>query len=315
MASLRATSIGAFVVAMAAQGDHAGIVRLTESGLWMPGDDDRCTAVAALLAAAPEGLHATHRRRALAAVLLGHDSTRARSVLRCRAFAVAFGRIFEDGRVDRDATLRLIVMGTPPKLLSEAIMRYVPEWSDEAMRVLATQAKLRRQSWRLPDDFVDIVRSSSRPGTLLRIAWDAFGHDPEHVFRRHQDAANDVAMLERLADDGDFMAWRQSSEFVRRILNVACDTDSERILGALEEPAVAEVVRSLRWSSREAAAHMDFKTRCPHLAERLDMLRFGGDKADAYGLADFDAERLRTFAVNYNVLRIMSGLGGLSYTS
>ena len=51
MASLRATSIGAFVVAMAAQGDHAGIVRLTESGLWMPGDDDRCTAVAALLAA------------------------------------------------------------------------------------------------------------------------------------------------------------------------------------------------------------------------------------------------------------------------
>jgi hypothetical protein len=121
ISTLRSASLGALVVATAAQGDYASIVCLSQSGMW-DAEADAYTAVAALLAAPQSTLHDVHCRRGLDAVLHGNHSTRARAVLRSRAFADAFGRIFEDGLVDYDAAARLVRMG-PSKSLKRACSR------------------------------------------------------------------------------------------------------------------------------------------------------------------------------------------------
>jgi hypothetical protein len=335
--TLRASSLGAHVVAMAAQGDYAAIVRLTESGVWM-GEEDVDTAVAALLA--DECVHDVHRRRGLAAVLQGSRATRARTVLRGLAFAGSFARVLEDGRVDLDGALRSLAMGAQPMLLLQAAFRTPtpPEWTGELVRALAAHAKKRRMAWRRPDDLVDVVMRSGRPGALLRAVHDAFGIDPVFVFRSH-DRMSDAfkaALLERLAEDGEFMAWREARGFVRRVLLLACRTGSERLLGAVEavqaasEASEASGGRAIRddmsWSTRREAERLSREHCSPDAAERVAALLYrdgererdrelGGVLMQLVEYGAQDIGDIGRFAHNYNVLRIMSGMGGLTYTS
>ena len=65
MNSLRALSLGTYVVALASRGDYASIARISASDsfgqcLWVP-EEDTDTAVSALIRAAPESIqHDVH---------------------------------------------------------------------------------------------------------------------------------------------------------------------------------------------------------------------------------------------------------------
>jgi hypothetical protein len=171
------------------------------------------------------------------------------------------------------------------------------------------------------------VLASARPGALILM----LSH-PERVFKGTNYAANYAAnypanypanyaaFLERLAGDPEFMASRLSAPFLSRILYLACSTGSERLLEAIE---AVEALEAGGASPEPFPYHAEKLCRenCPHLAERVGALRMvqrcttGLLRLVEYGLQDIDRSRVSLFATNYNVLRIMSGLGGLTYSS
>ena len=309
MSTLRSASLGALVVAAAVQGDFASIVHLTNSGLWFP-DADACTAIAALLVAPETTLHDVHCRRGLEAVLSGRHWTRGRAVLRSRQLAAAINRLLEDECIDIDAMIRLVRMGAPHKMLSLAVMRHLPEWGADLLRMLTRNAGSK--------EIAELVLASTRPGTLLLLVSDVIGTLPEHVFACCPDALDDVALLERLAGDGEFMNSRHAGRFIQCILFLACRTGSEHLVEAVE---AAEATSNLSESQRKAVKNL-CRNNCPHLAERVGAMRMmqshpvGGSimQLVEYGAQDMRLE-LSAVMMNYNALRIMSGLGGLAYNS
>ena len=325
--SLRALSLGTYVVALASRGDYASIARISARDsfgpcLWVP-EEDTDTAVSALIEAAPENIqHYVHRRRGIEAVLSGQHSTRARAVFRSRAFAACFERIFPSA-IDHDAAVRLYDMGVPVPLLATTVLKHAPDWG---ARFLSTKTSVGRDPWRPSDDeLVDVVIKNERPGAVLIIVAGVFGMTR---ITRFVDL-DDPALLERLAFDEDFMADPSAAHFAHRILHHACRTGSERIVETFETAQAGTATSNLIPSKR---ARTDAVTlccaNCPHLAARVGALTTRPELQShglmglvAYGAQDIaggqaDApDGIRAYAVNYNVLRIMSGLGGLAYRS
>ena len=286
--TLRSASLGALVVAAAAQGEYAAIARLVESGLWMPSADVD-TAVYALLD--KSSLHDVYCRRGIEAVLSGRHSTRARAVFRSRAFVAAFGRLFDDGRIGMDVATRLVRMGASTKLLSTAVLRHLPTWGGLFLRTVP----------KLPGtELVELVIGSARPGALMLLISDDFDAHPDRVFFYRPDAADDAALLGRLADDAEFMTSRHAGPFVRRILYLACRTGSERLIEAIEAADDDDAVIDM--SLVDALC----RELSPNLTARVNALPI---------VRTARAARAARYAMNYNVLRIMGGLGGLTYTS
>ena len=326
--SLRALSLGAYVVALASRGDYASIARMSVSAsardsngpcLWVP-EEDTDTAVSALIRATPENIqHDVHRRRGIEAVLSGRHSTRAKAVFRSRAFAACLERIFS-WAVDHDVAVRLYDMGVPVPLLATTVLKHAPDWG---ARFLSTKTSVGRDPWRpSDDDLVDVVIKNERPGAVLIIVAGVFGMTR---ITRFVDL-DDPALLERLAFDEDFMADPSAAHFAHRILHHACRTGSERIIETFETAQAGTATSNLIPSKR---ARTDAVTlccaNCPHLSARVGALTTRPELQShglmglvAYGAQDIaggqaDApDRIRAYAVNYNVLRIMGGLGGLA---
>ena len=328
--TLRSASLGAFVVAAADQGEYGEIARLTESGVWSGAiganshdqlinatASDSDIAIAALL---NSSIHDVHCRRGMAAVLTGRHATRARALLRSPAFASTFGRLVKDGLLHDKVAARLVRMGAPPKMLAATVMRTadLPEWGIAFLRTLV------RESYPSREELIDILLASSRPGAILMLYSDVRGASPEWVFSSRPEAADDAGLLERLAEDDAFMASHVAYWFLRRILYHAC-CGRERLLGVVEAYLTKKAsLASLYWEDREKAARL-CREHCPHLVDRVSALPCLGRSEGGglmrlveYGAQDIDLIGLGranlSFATNYNVLRIMSGLGGLRYT-
>ena len=314
MTTLRSISLGAFVVAAATHQEYVAIVRLTESGLWNPGADTD-TVVAALLTA--PRLHDVHCRRGIEAVLSGRHSTRARTVLRSKEFASTFGRISADSLIGLDASTRLLRMGAPLKLLAVNVMKNLHQ--QEGCGIVFLKAlSLKRKTTTFPigKELLEIVLGSEMPGALLRFASDVLETPPELLFACSPDAANDSTLLARLANDGEFMASRGAVtfEFHRRIVFLACRTGSESLLEAVES---IDTTAALKRTHRDVAVRL-CRDHWPAMVERVGALRCREASAAGlmqlveYGAQDIHFAGLHQIrnTTNYNVLRIMSGLGG-----
>lgn len=291
-------------MAAAAQGDYATVVRLAGSGVWQAGDG--AAALAALLGAA--SLHDVHCRRAIGAALLGRE-TRSRRLMRSAALADAYARCVADGTVGLAEALRLSRMGgaSVAWLLAQTALRFSPEWGGELLRKVASRVPHARL-----EEAVDLALCGARPGMLLRALLELRLTTAQRVLERRPDAAENAALLEGLAEDGGGDALRELAwRFVPHVLRQACRTGSETLVSAIEahahpiEPRLRD--EAVRLCKQHDCAH--------HLVERVAALRVCPDFNALLGLAGAPAGLTQAYARNYNVLRIMSGLGGLTYTS
>ncbi len=331
-ASLRSRSLAATVVAAAGAGDYCAIARLAASGVWQPGDAD--VAVAALLREDGDGdgaaLHDVNCRRGIAAALTGRGWTHGRSrVLRGAAFAASFDRAVAAGAAGGAEARRALRMGAPPWTVVRAALRHAPEWAPALLRDLPAaawdaarcrdcdvRANVNPKS-RNSAEACELALASPRPGAVLLALLDrgpcvharlVSGSTLRLLRRADEDAASplepaDAAALARLAEDEGFVASPLAWPFLRLALFRTCHDAS--FLGAVEVHAHAHPIPG---ADHGRALELCRLQRAPEwLVARVDAL--------PHGVVGISEGQLRMGMGNYNILRIMSGMGGLTFTS
>jgi hypothetical protein len=278
--SLRDKSIGAFVVDAASRNNFCDITALTQSIFWQPGDID--IVVKQLISS--ETLHIVQCRRGLEAALSGRHWTRGRTVMRSSILFTSLVNIITTSLQERDAH-RLLEMGMSPWRLVKVILRTGPSWSSEFLHSQDTVVRVHR------DEVLEHVKSTR----VLPIMLSMGAITEEDVKAKYPDACNDGVFLEGIVNEILFMAPQcYQIPFVVEILYHVCRTGN---LGQLV----------IMLNSPSARFYNKHKEKALELCQDADVEFIERVKK-------INTNDLRMYAVNYNALRIMSGLGGLSYS-
>ena len=217
-------------------------------------------------------------------------------MLRSRAFMEAYGRAVAAGLVGLDEAVRLLRMGGSPLLCASTVLCHAPEWGGELL--LALPAWVWSCGCRCIRALT-LATGSPCPAHLLPTLLVLGVVTPDQALVAYRGLPDDAELMDHLllATDGLFLSGRAKG-LVQHMLRHACRT-SEAALTRLLDAIEAIPTPVLRTSDRDAVVEL-CRTHSPHLADRVAALAC--------------ERKYHGFGVNYNVLRIMIGLGGLAYS-